>query len=65
MSKEKEIEIVIDLEGDMSIEALNYDGKLCSEDIKNLMKEIGAKDKKVSKKKEYYQKEKNKIKNKN
>lgn len=64
MSKDKEIEIIIDEDGNMSIEALNYHGKGCAEDVNELMKQIGAKDKKVTKKKEYYQKEKTKVQNK-
>lgn len=64
MAKDKEIEIIIDDDGNVSIEALNYHGKGCAEDVAELMKQIGAKDKKVSKKKEYYQKEKSKVQNK-
>lgn len=64
MAKEKEIEITIDDDGNMSIEALNYYGKGCAEDVKEIMDKIGAKDKKVNKKKEYYQKEKTKVQNK-
>lgn len=64
MAKEKEIEIIIDDDGNVSIEALNYHGKGCAEDIAELMKQIGAKDKKVNKKKEYYQKDKSRVQNK-
>lgn len=62
MAQEKEIEIVIDENGEMTIEAIGYKGKGCAEDIEALMKEIGAKDnKKSTKKKEYYLKEKSNI----
>jgi len=65
MAKDKEIEIVIDNDGNMSIEALNYHGKGCAEDVDALMKQLGATDKKVTKKKEYYQKDKAKVQAKN
>ena len=64
MAEDKEIEIIIDDDGNMSIEALNYHGKGCAEDINALMKQIGAKDKKSTKKKEYYQKDKSRVQNK-
>jgi len=65
MAAEKEIEIVIDDDGNMSIEALNFHGKGCADAVNDLMKQLGAKDKKVTKKKEYYQKDKCKVQNKN
>lgn len=65
MAKEKEIEIIIDDDGNMSIEALNFQGKGCADAVNELIKQLGAKDKKVTKKKEYYQKDKAKVQAKN
>ena len=64
MSKE-ELEITIDEEGNMSIEAIGYKGQGCALDVDSLIKELDAKDVSGTKKQEYYLKErKSTIKNK-
>lgn len=57
MSKDEELRIEIDDDGNVSIEAFNYIGNECANDVDKIMKELEATDVTERKKKEYYLKE--------
>ena len=58
----KEIEIIIPADGSApSIEALGYEGKECSKDIKAILDGLGAKDKRKKKTSDWYKKKKIKV----
>ena len=66
MAKEEELEITIDEDGNVSIEAFGYVGNECAQDVDKIMQELDAKDITETKKKEYYlKKKKTQITNKN
>ncbi len=57
MPNKEELEIVIDTDGNMSIEAHGYKGQACSTDVDRLIDELDAEDVSSTKKQEYYLKE--------
>lgn len=56
----KEIEIIINNDGSVEIDQIGYQGKQCQNDIEDLINAIGI-EKSKSRKREYYQKQKEKV----
>ena len=60
MKNKKEIEIVIKKDGTFTIDQIGYEGKGCSGDVEDIIKQLGKKVK-TKKKSEYLTEEKVKI----
>ena len=60
MAQNKEIDVVIGPDGAVEFDMIGYKGKKCSGEIDDLINIIG-KDKKVTRKREYYDKQKVKL----
>jgi len=59
----KEIEIIIPADGTPpSLEAINYDGKECTKDVENFIKQLGAKTLNKKQTADYFKKQKVQIK---
>ena len=58
--KEKSIDIIIKPDGTMDFDQIGYEGKICSGDIDELIKQLGTKIK-TTKKQEYYKQQKVKL----
>jgi len=61
--KDKEIEIIVDENGSISIEQIGWEGKNCENAIDDLIKALGTETETI-KTKEYYTKAKNTVKQK-
>lgn len=53
MAKNKEIEITIDVDGTVHLDAINFEGKVCNDTIEKIRRKLG-KVKESNKKSEYY-----------
>ena len=56
----REIEFTIKQNGDVEVDQIGYEGKVCSGDVQDVLNAIG-KEKKVTRKKEYYRDQKVRI----